>query len=770
MFLLSFMDTLLANLVQFGFIFIFLIICLTKIPDKKKLLWGLLLLSIFTFIVINLSFKDVAFAKGGYSGDMGFLTAYVTKFANFNGFIDFGYKGLTSFYPPLYYYILGKISAIFSIPPYKMLKYGMLTACFMCPFISFWIWRKITDFKIAILLGFSILLFHDWYKINAWIALILFVPWWLYYVENIYGKFFTRKNYIIGGLIGGIIVMLQYYWILIGLLFTLIKYVINFIENRYTLKPAIIKADIQNKLKIGFIALLVAGFYLIPYAYTLIFHETESLQNNYFVESMIFLPFDSFKSIFPGLLYITSLIYLIFIANRDAIAKNLSILILTIYIFCFTGNLMVWTETPVLHFKSHYFLKYLLAVIFFYAIGHALFINKTINQKINTSKTPIFISLILLLIFLSQYYYRYEINFYAKKDGEKYQYPAETIQDVKTHTNGNYKGNVYLFDQKEPVIFLPLFAFLMWNPHFSHPAALHSNRVNFIKKVSIIKDPDFFTYALKNNDYNKIDGIFFKKEQPNILRFTKDNFPNGVKNTKIHFDSSLVHSRIIEKKEGKKYIYWKLKDSNLNFKNYINFDIKRLTNLYLLSDLLKNECRLPETIDKNKLRETLKNKFATQKTLDNKYKSASLILLKGETITSYLSTRMTDAILNKPIKFEVSDFKIPKAKRSPQKIEIDSTSQEGIFFYGNYMDLPKGKYKASINYQTNAENCSWDIVSQYGQKKLFQGNLNPQKTSTSTTINIDEKKEGENLEIRGYFSGKRKLTITNISITPIELY
>lgn len=765
------MDNILPSIYQFGFIFIFIIVFSLKIPLKNQLIFSLFLLSFYTFLTLNLSFKHTDFGYGGYGGDMSFLTAYVTKFANFKGFIDFGYKNLGSFYPPLYYYFLGKISAVFSIEPYKMLKYGMLSACFICPFISLWSWKKITGLKTAIILSFSILLYQDWHKINAWLALILFIPWWLYYIDNIFNKNFTRKDIIKGGITGGIIIMLQYYWILIGLLFLIIKYAINFYKNR-SISLNHLKKDLYNKALFAILAVFAAGLYIFPYGYELLFHKSQPLQNNYFSISMMYLPFDLLKSFIPGILYITSIAYLFYKSANDKLSYNLLILFIAVLIFCSIGNFMVWLSVPILHFKSHYLLRYLLSVIFFYSISDLLF-NKIFapqKQYNYQFKTTAFLLSVSLLVFLSQHYYRNKINISSKKDEETYHYPHQKINDIKALTNNNYKGNVYLFDHDIPLIFLPLYTFVMWNAHYSHPLALHSERVDFLRKISVLEHPVFFNYALKNNIFDNTNGILFENKANNTLTLTKDNFPHGLKNHKIKIDPSLANSPLIDKKVGDIYEFWKLKKSNPDFNNYINFNTRKLASLYILSTLLKKECDLPKRLNQDKIVKTFNKRLKSAKKENEKYANTLLALLNGEAIEPILSPSIKNTILNKNISLKLSDFKTPLSKIHNNKIIVDSTKSGNICFYGNYQNLPKGKYKVIIHYHTAKSGSNWDIVSQYARNRLYKGPLAPNKTMQSAIININHNHEGKNLEIRGKYSGKGKLKIDRILITPLKLH
>src|SRR3954452_13699258 len=67
-----------------------------------------------------------AFAPLGAAADQSYRTAYVTKFAHHWALVDYGYKGLPSFYPPLFFWVLGRFSAVLGVAAWHMLKVVLL--------------------------------------------------------------------------------------------------------------------------------------------------------------------------------------------------------------------------------------------------------------------------------------------------------------------------------------------------------------------------------------------------------------------------------------------------------------------------------------------------------------------------------------------------------------------------------------------------------------------------------------------------------------------
>src|SRR5262245_49255966 len=83
------------------------------------------------------------FAPLGAVADQGYRTAYLTKFAHTWSLVDYAYKDLPSFYPPLFFWVLGRLSSLLGIAPWKMLKVGLLASAFLVPTAGWLLWRPI---------------------------------------------------------------------------------------------------------------------------------------------------------------------------------------------------------------------------------------------------------------------------------------------------------------------------------------------------------------------------------------------------------------------------------------------------------------------------------------------------------------------------------------------------------------------------------------------------------------------------------------------------
>src|SRR3954454_15998603 len=83
-------------------------------PDATGLLVALLT-GLFLCGGATVILNGSAFGPLGAVADQAYRTAYITKFAHTWGVVDYGYKELPSFSPPLYFWVLGRLAALLGV-------------------------------------------------------------------------------------------------------------------------------------------------------------------------------------------------------------------------------------------------------------------------------------------------------------------------------------------------------------------------------------------------------------------------------------------------------------------------------------------------------------------------------------------------------------------------------------------------------------------------------------------------------------------------------
>ena len=74
-----------------------------------------------------------SFPPIGIALDQGFRTASITKYAHSVALVDFAYKGLPPYYPPLFFWVLGRLAAWTDTNAYEALKVGVLLTALVDP-------------------------------------------------------------------------------------------------------------------------------------------------------------------------------------------------------------------------------------------------------------------------------------------------------------------------------------------------------------------------------------------------------------------------------------------------------------------------------------------------------------------------------------------------------------------------------------------------------------------------------------------------------------
>ncbi|GAW93995.1 arabinofuranosyltransferase [Calderihabitans maritimus] len=510
------------------------------------------LLSIFIVAVLYIPFRSTPFGLNGIWGDAWFVTSSITKFSQNWSFVDFTYKGLPSFYPPLYFYVLGKISLFLGKAPYLMVRYGVFLTAFLLPFAVFSLWRQIVSREAAIIITFlNFLVFNGLllYKPYEFISLSLFVPWWLYYVERVSGESIKGSRVFIGGVIGALLFQTYYYYFFIGGLSLILNILIHLGAGESARK---IIREFVLKIYVLIVSAALSLPYWGPLLYSLIKFGSEPLQNRWFTPGHInfYIPF--FNLNFSGVILLGGFLYLIFVNNKTT--SSLKLLLAACYIWYLVGYVMIIAfNLPILHVKVNQMINTVLMPAAGLAIWSLLKEAKV--RKIIKNTGVAFLTAAFILFTLQTYITGVERNKLLENANKQ----KVNVKLAKTFNKPEYKGKVFLTSNFELLAYAPVYAFIVNNAHYSHPAARFHERLSFLESLSKIDNPEEFARKLANNKYSKIDYIWLNyKDGKYHLNISDDNFPNGGKSVHISFDGKLFSSQYFERIEDNGYVLFKL--------------------------------------------------------------------------------------------------------------------------------------------------------------------------------------------------------------------
>jgi galactan 5-O-arabinofuranosyltransferase len=533
------------------------------IAEERKFYLVLAGLSIFMVAIVALALKDTLYTLDAIEADQRFYTAFVTKLAAQWGYGDVVYEGLPAFYPPLYFWLLARLANIAAIEPYMSMKIGVLLTAFLMPYGVAWLWGRSVAYPIAVGSAFAMLFYQEWFKTAEWLSLVLFVPWWIYWVENSAKRTFTTRRkhllwWAVGGFIGSLIFQTYYYWFFIGGISLIFQLVWDWLNPDSTHR-----LDLKNSVAIltstALFSIVYWGPYLVSMAVT---GGWQPLQNRWLSEGKIPLPFPYLDGSLEGAFLMAGLLYLLLTAGQNKVSRGMLALVVGVYGWSGLGVLGMLTDSPLLTFRSYTVVEQVLAVA---AIMGLMQLwqrkNRTISLSQSTEKN-IFerfqrvapaLALLLLFFFSQETMLRFlqDVMVTTARDAT---YPQEFVDTFESLTDGAHEDEVFLlgYGYRDLLAYRPIYTFLPWSAHFSHPAGLYRERVTFLEKLAATTDPDLFAAALMNNRYSRIDHLLLEREDTTWqFRFADDDFPNRTVERAFAFDEELFTTPYFEIKESR---------------------------------------------------------------------------------------------------------------------------------------------------------------------------------------------------------------------------
>ena len=523
-----------------SFLFVFVILNQTDSRNnffKVNYKRNLILFTIFNFAGYLFLFYNTHWGYNGLAGDNFYRTAYITQMAHSGYPQDFAYKGLSAFYAPFYWYCLALVAIIFQIPPYKMVRIGLLITCFIMPIILFEMWKKIYEEKIS----FVITIICSIYLINIYspdhmIAALLFIPYFLYYFENCTNKEFTKKDYMIGGIIGSISFCTYFLYFLIIPIYFLLTLIQD--SNKF-------KRNLKHRLYTIISLIIFSSWFWAPLLRDILLIGFESHQNRYFYPELLRYPVLYFLGV--SISSIFSTIGLIYIIRKYKLDKDIKIfgnLLIAIHIGFYLGFIGIIINLPIMHERIMVISGYILMIsssIFyvksFYFISKNEILKKNKIDR-NFHQIEIFILISIMIIQLNSHwtYIQSTEGYEAAKGGNSMREIRDVFEEL------DYEDKVFLTSEWKVAMFLPIYVFLLPNPYYSHPSAQYNRRVEFLIELSKSDTSKEFYDKIINNEYGPIDYFYLDLEDNNtklVLDVAAETYPHGREYFEIEFDVEL---------------------------------------------------------------------------------------------------------------------------------------------------------------------------------------------------------------------------------------
>ncbi len=485
--------------------------------------------SVYGYVVICLLLDGTAFSLNGYWGDQKFRIAMIEKFATWWVPKDFYYKDLSPFYPPVLYYVLSLFARLDDAASFAMMKFAAQAIHFVSPFFVWFLWRRIvSDRQAAVItvVSFVYLLGGRAFALSvphAMLGNIFFVPWWLYYIEQVKHPAPTRSFFVRGGLIGGLIFMTYFYGFFIGGFLLLLRVVFfsrlirPYVRDSFRLWPAI---------GVMLAAAVVSSLYWGPLMADIAKYGVDKGTGWHHIDS-VGVNFSFMTLTVSGLLFLGGLLYAL---RRVHSSVNRALVTLVSGIVCYylLGTFLGALDRPINLIKAAEFLAFVTGPVIALAL---VAFSRAAHGRPRVQRVFAALGIVLLLSLV------YQANVVGKSGG---------IAEARKSQPANWgfgeermvprRGTVFLSAWEELPSFYPVYLFVAPNHHYSHPAARYTGRYRLLSLVQHIDDPYLLNLTLTSNTFDGVDFVHLRsRESVLYLTMVLDNYPNRYTLQEIQF-------------------------------------------------------------------------------------------------------------------------------------------------------------------------------------------------------------------------------------------
>lgn len=533
-----------------GFVLLLVVLWTARTSPSKRSILMLSALAVFGTVATAVIFSGTRFGENAFWGDQQFRLAMMTKFLAFWFPGDYYYKDLPLFYPPTYFWALSLWGRITGAQAYELLRTGYLLTWVIGPFALYWMWRKIlppTRAMIVVGATFLIDAGSTEYLIGgtyAFIANALFLPWWLYYVEQVGEQSRSRAAYfVVGGAIGALLFTTYFYPFFVLALLMILRWIPGLPLPKLSRSYRVARAWGV----IGATALFTIPYWL-PALISVLRYGSDRSRGDWFHEEItgITYPFLSFSWI--GVLFLVGIVYVIW-RSRRPIARLLAAFVGLLLLYYFVGSILGAMDIPLNLGKSKEFFWLLAGPI----IGVFLAALIRYGRHSRLLRT-VAVSASVLLVFVCLY----GIGANARNSKDVLTARRAYVPDwgKSTTVTEAMKGKVLLGKETEFIAFHPVYTFIASNEHYSHPASRFMQRFELVKLLAESDDPYLFNVVMRHNQFDAVD--YFRPDTDSGklgVWVSVSNYPNRFYSHHIQFSRALLGDTALVRPLGEFDLY-----------------------------------------------------------------------------------------------------------------------------------------------------------------------------------------------------------------------
>jgi hypothetical protein len=486
------------------------------------------------------------YGPGGLGGDQTFRTAAVTRFADSWHNADFTSKGLPSFYPPTYFWVLGRLAAVLGVEPWRMLKVGAIVTALAVPMVAFVLWRRVVPERVAALVSVVTIVVENFYEPYSWLVIVAFVPWWLEVVTGVRRSGQPPGNRVLLGAVGALLIITYWYFFTVGV----VAWVVKLIADRRD--GGIDRRQVGRTAAIAGVALVASAVYWLPLTLSIAMADhPESLGNRWFSTSHPELPLPMFDFNATGVVALVGVGYLAWAYRRDVVARGLAALLAAAYAWYLIGAVAADADRPLLSFRAKPLIPLILLSAGVIALVHLVEIAVNHPRRADLTRadlTRVGITVgILLGVYAAQGFvddvrdspYTESARAAARPDDSPPEPSAAALQrTIESEVGGRHA--VLLSNRVDVLALYPNHAFVVWDAHYANPASEFGHRIEFLDTLSRVDDPASFRALVEHNPYDAIDAFVLLDDGDDLVfRYGADAFPASTRSTEIRFPKTL---------------------------------------------------------------------------------------------------------------------------------------------------------------------------------------------------------------------------------------
>jgi hypothetical protein len=228
----------------------------------------------WTAFTLRTALHGTPFGFGGLGSDAGRMAAMANRYASTWHSSDGIVPSVPSNYPPLFPWLVGRASALIHVPAWRLLGPAEAITLSFAVVAGYLLWRYLAPGPLALALSLPVLLLFSLpEKAFEILALTVFIPWAIAtFGDPPRGR---RLHWLPAGLIGGLSILWYWAFIMFGALGVLALAVLTWRASPERARY------VRHVVLTVVVALVVASWYLIPYAGWGLLHGSSQVEYQY---------------------------------------------------------------------------------------------------------------------------------------------------------------------------------------------------------------------------------------------------------------------------------------------------------------------------------------------------------------------------------------------------------------------------------------------------------------------------------------------------------